>query len=159
MPRPLIEKYRYPQEDLPRYLWRVQYTGTNTISNDSGLWAAETTSSSFSWHAFRRRVINHFTWKNRYPSPFISFFSEEDHAKNWAEKMRQAGREDVEILCVDTQEDCMEGIYVFKLSEMVRNLRIWRSSLAKPARQHLKNGFFCLHHVPREAICEESVVL
>lgn len=63
----------------------------------------------------------------------------------------------VEIVCIETSE--AHDVYFFKLSEMMRKLRIWKSLLAKPVRQHVDRGYFCLHHAPQEAINDDGFVV
>ncbi|GAW17507.1 hypothetical protein ANO14919_069650 [Xylariales sp. No.14919] len=85
-----MDQYRRRPEELPRNLYRVDYLGSQTTRTDEELKAADTTTfygnSEREQGLFREAVQNHFTWSYRGRSPFVSFFSDWDHAAKWGRK-------------------------------------------------------------------------
>lgn len=130
---------------LPRNLYRVQYSGCNTEASDTGLSAADTI-SFFDEQAlpqFRKSIVNQFTRDNRTPTPYISLFSDHTHAENWALKMG----DDVQLLHVDTAQ--LADSFIFKLSTLISALPV---TIPDAAAQHIQGAYLCLHRVPRNAI-------
>jgi len=124
------------------------------MEGESGLLAGDQTTryeSSVKCYAEQRLkndIERHFTWGTRnWSSPFISLFSDWNHARNWAIKRPWKRRGNWEILEIDTS--CLDGVYVFKLSTIVNKLD---ACIPKGADTHIKDGYIALHMIPSRAI-------
>ncbi|KAI0415741.1 hypothetical protein F5X98DRAFT_388631 [Xylaria grammica] len=154
-----MDQYRCRPEELPRNLYRVQYPESQTTRTDEGLKATNTTTfygnSDYELGLFKQAVENHFTWSYRGRSPFISFFSDREHAENWGCTEPWGGSDphrDQWTLC--TIDTCLlEEIYVFKVSRLVDALGV---KIPERAGQHERGSYICLHKVPARAILEEK---
>ena len=134
-------------KQLPENLYRVQYDGCSTVFSFNGLFAADT-ATTFDETAipnFRESIVNHFTWNNRSPTPYVSTFSDREHAENWALKMGTNAK----LLRLSTA--LWDDPYVFKLSTLVQMLPV---TIPDAAFQHVKGAYLCLHSVPSDAIVE-----
>jgi hypothetical protein len=89
--------------------------------------------------------MNQFTRTNRLPTPYISTFSDCEHAENWALKMGT----NVKLLRLSTA--LWDDPYIFKLSTLVEKLPVM---IPDAASQHIEGAYLCLHSVPSEAIVE-----
>ncbi|KAI3322850.1 hypothetical protein HD806DRAFT_536031 [Xylariaceae sp. AK1471] len=146
-------------KELPRNLYRVHYSESQTTLTDEGLEAADTTTfygdSEREKGLFRQAVEDHFTWGYRGRSPFVSLFSDRNHAENWgcAEPWRGSNshREQWTLYTIDTS--LLEEIYVFKVSGLVDALGV---RIPEKAKQHEQRSYICLHRVPAHAILEEK---
>lgn len=154
-----MNQYRCRPEELPRSLYRVHYSGSQTTRTDEGLEAADTATfygdSERERGLFKQAVEDHFTWGYRGHSPFISLFSDRNHAENWGctEPWRgsNAHREQWTLYTIDTS--LLEEIYVFKVSRLVNALGL---RIPEKAEQHEQGSYICLHRVPAHAILEEE---
>lgn len=84
-----MDEYICSTLDLPDELCRVHYAGSRTaFSSQRGFTASDTTKAfaSGELNEFRRAIEKHFTWSCRDPLPFISLFSDQQHAENWGLK-------------------------------------------------------------------------
>jgi hypothetical protein len=151
-----MDRLRSAAESLPPKLWRVQYRDCQT--NDfpwDGLTAQDTTTfySEDELESFRKSVERQFTWGWRDPQPYISLFSDKDHAENWAFKEPwNNGRRtplDWEVITIDTKE--LEGVYVFNLSHLLSQMKL---SLPEKAQQHSEGAYLCLHRIPASALLD-----
>lgn len=154
-----MDQYRCPPEELPFELYRIQYPGSRTLRTDEGLVASDTTTSfgdsELERILFKRAMENHFTWGYRGRSPFISLFSDRDHAESWGCEEPWCGssphREEWSLYTIDT---CLLGdIYVFKVSKLVDDLGV---RIPERAKQHVGGSYICLHREPARAILEEK---
>jgi len=104
---------------------------------------------------FKRAIVKHFTWSCRDPLPFISLFSDREHAENWGRKEPWGVNESSEgswaLYTIDTAE--LINTNFFKLSDLVEKLSL---EIPLGARQHIKSAFLYLHHVPAKAIVENK---
>ena len=142
-----MDRLRCRVEQLPDNLYRVQYDGCNTVFSSNGLFAADTTTifDEAAIPAFRKSIVDQFTRTNRLPTPYISTFSEREHAENWALKMGTNAK----LLRLSTA--LWDDPYIFKLSTLVEMLPVM---IPDAASQHIKGAYLCLHSVPSEAIVE-----
>ena len=154
-----MNQYRCRPEELPRNLYRVHYSESQTTRTDEGLKAADTTAfysdSERERGLFKQAVEDHFTWGYRGRSPFVSLFSDRNHAEKWgcAEPWHGSNphRKQWTLYTIDTS--LLEEIYVFKVSRLVDALGV---RIPGRAEQHERGSYICLHRVPARAILEES---
>ena len=148
--------------DLPNKLYRVQYPSCQTRfyhhfhdGQDPELRANDTTAFYQHHHqlvAFRVNVRNHIDWKYYGSRPFITVFSDKEHAINWALRAPwntdQKGSSNCQLYTIDTT---LLGpkIYVFKLSTLVDHLDI---TIREEAEQDTHGAYLFLHRVPGKAI-------
>ena len=149
-----MDFFRCTQEELPSQLWRVQYKCSQTKESDEGnLLAADTHTfyddSQEDLEDFRQSVTDHCTWKHREPTPYISLFSDEDHARNWAMKPFNSTGDDCTLLTIDTK--MLEGVYVFRLQTLVDDLSI---KIPEKASGNIPRAYICLHRIPNAAIIQ-----
>lgn len=164
-----MDRLRCATDSLPPYLWRVQYSSSQTSycpdSNNNGhhgygLQARDTHTfyTEDKLESFRQSVERQFTWSWRGPQPYISLFSDEEHAENWALREPWKGNYDYhddtsdwEILTINTRQLQLADIYIFKLSDLQRELDV---SLPERAQQHSEGAYLCLHRIPASAIVQ-----
>ncbi|KAL8769052.1 MAG: hypothetical protein Q9209_004838 [Squamulea sp. 1 TL-2023] len=148
-----MEKFICPPAPRPVKLYRVQYPGCQTILSGAGLEARDTTVfySETEIHEFAQSIINQLTWGYRGAQPYITCFSDESHAENWALKEPWHNRPQKEknwcLVTIDTS--LMSGTLMFKLSELVESLNL---TLPDGALQHVDGAYLCLHKIPTTAI-------
>ena len=142
-----MDRLRCSVEQLPEYLYRVQYDGCNTVFSVNGLFAADiaTTFDETALPDFRKSIVNQFTRMNRLPTSYISTFSDREHADNWALKMGTNAK----LLRLSTA--LWDVSYVFKLSTLVQMLPV---EIPDAASQHIEGAYWFLHSVPSNATVE-----
>ncbi|KAF2007551.1 hypothetical protein P154DRAFT_614877 [Amniculicola lignicola CBS 123094] len=105
---------------------------------------------------FKQAIVNQFTWSCRASLPFISLFSDREHAENWGRKEPWRGHkglsDDWSLLVIDTTKLKNRNPF-FKLSDWLEELDL---DLPVRASQQIRGAFLCLHHIPIEAIIEKS---
>ena len=92
----MMNEYVCSDRDIPSKLYRVHYPGSRTaFSSQQGFTASDTTKTfgSDELDDFKRAIEKHFTWSYRDPLPFISLFSDQEHAENWGRKEPWRGKE------------------------------------------------------------------
>lgn len=148
-------------DKLPRYLYRVHYPRSQTTySKLAGLEARDTETvyedTPAGQNMFRDTVRRHLTWNSRQTTPFISLFSNRDHAVNWGwkESWRCYGpfEKDWSLITISTELLAECGSTVFRLSDLADRWGI--EVIPEKARQHVKGEYLCLHRVPAKAILE-----
>jgi hypothetical protein len=88
--------------------------------------------------------------------PFISLFSNREHAENWGRKEPWRGRKgpsrsgDWSLHVIDTTK-LKDTNRLFELSDLVDELSL---NMHDGAVQHILGAFLSLHHVPIEAVVE-----
>jgi hypothetical protein len=78
-------EYRLSNESLPSSLYRIDYPGSRTsYSRREGFMAAQRTKTygDQADSEFKRDIVKQFTWDCKDPVPFISLFSDREHAEN-----------------------------------------------------------------------------
>ncbi|KAK4911307.1 General control protein [Elasticomyces elasticus] len=134
----LVASFRAQQMDLAALHTVIRY------SPNRGLSAADTvTPFEDDDSTFKQSIINQFTWGNRTPTPFISVFSNHDHARLWALKMGTL----VQLYKIDVSQLSAQQIY--QLATVVRHFDI---KLAEAAQQHRAGAYLILHNIPPAAI-------
>ncbi|KAF4453641.1 hypothetical protein F53441_3650 [Fusarium austroafricanum] len=152
-----MDACRFPIHLLPKELYRVQYPGSGTtLFSNEGLVAADTAKVYDDEIHLGQAVVKQFTWSSREFSPFISLFSDREHAENWAMKEpwhrtpRGVRGDDWTLLVIDTQ--LLGDAWLYKVSQLVSALRL---QIPDKAAQHIGGSFLCMHKIPAAAIIEE----
>ncbi|KAK3311686.1 uncharacterized protein B0T15DRAFT_522251 [Chaetomium strumarium] len=82
-------KYTVSQDSLPEVLWRVTrpiFQRTQRVTGE--LWARDMPKTLLEREDLLRNVRNHFDWSSLKHTCFVSVFTDEDHARCWANKLR-----------------------------------------------------------------------
>ena len=151
-----MERYACSPHDIPKNLYRVHYPGAQVhFSPETGLAARDRTRmfSDDSPDELAQAIIHQFTWSYRDPLPFISFFSDLEHAQNWGRKTPWSPNGTARywtLHTIDTTSIRTTHTF-FRLSDIVRRLSV---TIPKNARQHIEGAFICLHDIPIGAIQE-----
>ena len=152
-----MEKFRRSPAVLPRNLYRVQYPWCQTALSGNGLAAKDTnvTYSEDEMDAFGESITNQLTWHYRGAQPYITCFSDKDHAENWVLKEpwnpSERDKDSWSLLTIDAR--LMPEIYVFKLDYLETHLEL---ELQERATQHKKGAYLCLHTIPTSAIVNSA---
>lgn len=158
-----MDEYRCSVNDLPQRLYRVDYLGSQTTcSDEDGFQAADTTTlySKDKMDLFKEAVVNHLDWNSHGASPFISVFSDREHAENWACKepwrskfMREDTLESGRWTLSVTNPAALNETYVFQVKRLEGCLGF---KIPSNARQNERSGeYLCLHKIPIIAIIEK----
>ena len=152
-----MEKFRCSPTVLPHNLYRVQYPRCQTEHSGNGLAAKDTklTFSDDEMDAFGESITNQLTWRNRGAQPYITCFSDQNHAENWALKEpwnpSERDKDSWSLLTIDTR--LMPETYVLKLDYVVAQLGL---KIPERATQHVKGAYLCLHTIPTSAIVNSA---
>jgi len=104
---------------------------------------------------FKRDIVKQFTWWCDDPIPFISLFSDREHAENWGLKRPWLGKkrhlphDNWALYVIDTAQ--LEDVYFFRLNYLVEVLGL---ELPDKASQHIGGTYLCLYNIPVTAIVE-----
>jgi len=144
-----MEHLRCRTTDLPKYLYRVQYTNCATRWSTDGLFAVDgsTMYGNNDINALAESVERQFNWSNRRVTPWISLFSDYDHAKNWALRSYDSDGKEFTLLTVDTSR--CTAVCTFKLETLRQELNL---RIPHGARSHLPGCYLALHRIPDDAI-------
>ena len=118
-----MHQFRFDVTSLPAKLYRVQYLDCRTIYRfATGLHARDTSTfySENEKNDFRQSIVNQFTWSWRQPTPYITVFSDQKHAENWALSYSRRKGDICEVIRIDSRE--LQDVYVFKLSDLQARL-------------------------------------
>ncbi|KAK5172751.1 uncharacterized protein LTR77_002871 [Saxophila tyrrhenica] len=144
-----MERLREKPWDLPEVFYRVQYPGCGTILNDGGSLQASDTTTTYGENdlvSFGQSLINQFIWGHR-GSPYISVFSDIEHAAKWAVKYSRD--HNVKTVVYKIYRHALQDTLVFS----VRNLELRRGvRIPEVSSQHRQNGYLCLHRIPAGAV-------
>jgi hypothetical protein len=91
---------------------------------------------------------NHFVWRCKIPSPFISLFRDKDHARRWAAPLITANPGMVCSLYEIDPARLAEGI-IFNASQLVD---VFEVRLPFAARSRTEDEYLVLQRIPKEAI-------
>ena len=144
--------------DVPPELYRVDYPGSRTTWTSQEGFKAADTSRAFGGKDlldFKRSIEKSFTWSYRDPLPFISLFSDREHAENWGCKepwLRDDRSEGGWTLYVIDTTEIRGTTSFFKLSSLVRRLSL---EIPRSAQQHIQGAYLCLHRIPPAAVAEK----
>lgn len=154
-----MEKYRLSNESLPSKLYRIHYPGSRTTySENEGFMAAHRTKVYRKQDVddFKSDIVKQFTWHCREPLPFISLFSDLDHAENWGLKRPWQGDapdsndDEWTLFVIDTK--LLHASCIFRLEDLVNGLRL---EIPDKAEQHISGAYLCLHTSPAFAIVDK----
>jgi hypothetical protein len=126
----------------------------STFSPEEGFRAGDNTKAlgTGELNSFKRAVEKHFTWSCHDALPFISLFSDQDHAENWGRKhpwykISSLDR-DWTLHIIDTTQ-LKTTTPFFKLSNLVEKLNL---TIPAGALQHVQGAFICMHRIPETAL-------
>ncbi|KAH1445745.1 hypothetical protein KXW65_003964 [Aspergillus fumigatus] len=151
-------EYRLSNESVPSRLYRIDYPGSRTGYSKSEDFIAAHRRKTYADQAnseFKRDIVKQFTWDCRDPVPFISLFSDREHAENWGLKQPWVGkapylsRSNWALYVIDTNR--LEDACFFRLQDLVECLGL---RLPDKADQHISGTYLCLHNIPPAAILE-----
>ena len=151
-----MEKFVY--SNAPDQLYRVDYSGSRTRYTPLEGFKATDTLKVFDADElddFKQAIEKHFHWRFRELDPFITLFSDREHAENWGRTepwQKDLGSEGGWALYVIDTAELETTTSLFKLSTLVEKLNV---HIPQGARQHVRGGFVCLHHIPSTAIAEK----
>jgi hypothetical protein len=100
--------------------------------------------------------LNQLTWSCRANLPFVSLFSDREHAESWGCKepwRKHKGLSDDWSLHVIDTTRLKDTSRFFKLNDLLKQLDL---KLPIGASQHISGAFLCLHRIPIEAIVEKK---
>ncbi|KAF7551792.1 hypothetical protein G7046_g7612 [Stylonectria norvegica] len=134
-------KRHHRVKHLPRRLWRVRYSSCQDFEHlASGDIVASDWECDFTDEAELRDAIRkHLDWRSRTPSCFLSVFTDERHARNWAKLISE--RCDWVRVCQIATIMLRSSTCIFDPSEMVG--------------QH-NNELLFLHQIPSLALIDSS---
>ena len=118
-----MEEYICSPSDIPTLLYRTDYPGARTsFLPEEGFRAADTTRTFGAGEIdeFKAAIEKQFSWSCRDPLPFISLFSDREHAENWGcERHRKDGslKDDGTLHIIDTTHLNMTTCF-FKLVDL-----------------------------------------
>lgn len=151
-----MESYRC--SDVPPKLYRIDYPGSRTTWTSQEGFKATDTSRTFGGKDLldsKRSIEKSFTWSCRDPSPFISLFSDREHAENWGCREPWLGNHRTEggwtLYVIDTTESRRTTLF-FNFSSLVRGLSL---DIPERAQQHVEGAYLSLHRIPPAAVIEE----
>ncbi|EGR50522.1 uncharacterized protein TRIREDRAFT_121111 [Trichoderma reesei QM6a] len=136
----LFDADAYECDDLPERFYRVTYPGSQTRDEDTGDYVSDTTLEISDDVDLKEIVEDHFYWR-RAPSPFISVFCDERHARNWARKRvdkLNCSLGDVYISEIDTAK-LPAGTTVFEATLLADMLDIYHP--------YSENEYLVLHRI------------
>jgi hypothetical protein len=146
-----MDSYIYSESDLPHKFYRVHYPeNRTTFSSQRWLYryGQEQDFGANELSEFKRAIEKQFTWGCRDSLPFISLFSDREHAENWGLKepgRGNRGSEENRSLNVINTAKMINANHFFKLSDLVEKLDL---DIPEGAGQHIEGAFLCLHHIP-----------
>lgn len=140
-------------DSLPAKLYRVQYDGCQTNHDGNGLHAKDRSRLPSTLPDFARSIENHFTWRCKTSSRYITLFSDEVHARNWASSRSRSTGHLYNLITISTFH--LSQSKLFKLSNLVAGLNL---EIPDGAAQHIPGAYLCLHCVPSHAIGKTYVI-
>jgi len=153
MATPVMNSYQVDRRAFPLTLYRVDYPGAQaTYSRQSGFQAAGNFTPCYA-QGLRNSVGYHLDWRSRMKSPFISAFSNREHAHNWARVWRENnGYKHCLIMVISIKAD--HGVVVFRVADLVDRLGI--STSLEPSQY--ESEYLCFRRIPPEAILRMEAV-
>jgi hypothetical protein len=152
-----MDKYVCSILDLPDELYRVDYPGSRVVFSAREGFVASDTTKTFNTNELgdlKRAIEKQFTWSCRDPLPFISLFSNREHAENWGCKepwRRNDSSEGSWALHVISTIELRNTHNFFRLRDLMEKLSL---DIPERAEQHIQGAFICLHRIPVTAIVE-----
>ncbi|KAK4113136.1 hypothetical protein N656DRAFT_644156 [Canariomyces notabilis] len=138
-----LRDYAQSRDSIPKFhvFWRVTHGGSQSRrdSKTGELRAAASDLLIDNEERLKRAVANHIQWSCREKSPFLSVFSDEEHARRWAKYCDPP----VYITQVITSR-LPSDVYYFSAPTLCRRLHI--------IHEYGRNEVFILHRIPWQAL-------
>ena len=130
---------------LPSTLYRIDYTDAQTTFDPAkGFVASDPRAPPLAeLNYLRLAFLSHASW-GRVPSPFISTFADERHARNWA---LAQGDVSVRMMVIDTTR--LPTGQVLRAVDGYQKLGI-----EVPANARTEHEYLCLNRIPATAVVE-----
>ncbi|KAI5366401.1 hypothetical protein Slin15195_G079210 [Septoria linicola] len=135
--------------------YRVQYEGAwTTVTTIGGLQASSifpNPSRGFTDAKLKQLTSDHLDWNSRQGSPFISIFTDEQHAEDWAMKWSERnGGKTANVLHIE----CSKITRLFSVKEVVNSLGIDTEMLP----EQYEDEYLAVNQIPTEAIVENRPI-
>ncbi|KAG8852732.1 hypothetical protein FRB91_006066 [Serendipita sp. 411] len=147
MSTPAINTYKLRRQEFPITLYGVDYPGSQTAYSEEEGFQADSDFTPYYTTGLRNAVEYHLDWQCRIPSPFISTFSNREHARNWARTWRENNDNEM-CYIVEMRIKANDGVTVFRLADLVNELDIPTSLHASQYRSE----YLCFRHIPAETV-------
>ncbi|KAG8814488.1 hypothetical protein FRC19_001708 [Serendipita sp. 401] len=148
-----MHPYHLRQEDFPITLYRVHYPGSQTTFSEHFGFQSASNFTPYRTNGLRNAVTYHIDWQCNTPSPFISTFSNREHALNWARIWRgNHNLQDCQI--VELRILANDGVAVFRLADLVNALGI--TTTLEPSQY--RSEYLCFHNIPARAVVRTDSV-
>jgi hypothetical protein len=142
-----LQDYARPHDSLPGVLWRVTHPNSQHELNpiNGEMWARVRSGNAISDEAsLKQRISDHFNWSSRKPSCFLSVFTDEEHARNWAGRcVRNTGDSQVDITPIITAK-LPATAQVFDATSLHKRLRIYY--------RYPEHEVMFLHRIPWQSL-------
>ncbi|KAF2191484.1 hypothetical protein K469DRAFT_372249 [Zopfia rhizophila CBS 207.26] len=159
-----MDRYRFPAEQRPRYLYRVQFESARTqYDNRTGFKAADTETfiSDHQVSLFKASIENHLLWNDdpNKDSVYVSAFARESHARHWARKLSKRNLNRGKIYRIFKIDTSKAGLNMYSALDLVDQLDIdldnlWKTKRSPRSlgRDTIEDEYFYLYNVPAEAV-------
>ena len=138
----------YKCTHLPKTLWKVIHCGTQSQTDPftGDLIASDSTRIFSDSSELKQAIEAHIDWWSRQPSCFLSVFSDEQHARNWA-KQREQTQSEVYIYEINTTKLPIDA-FVLGIDLLKVTLGI-----VHPSSTH---ELLFLHRIPAQAMISKT---
>jgi hypothetical protein len=145
-----LADYRVPASEYPKILYRVDHAQACTrFHGVLGFLATRPNYELKDQEDFEIAVQRHLWWDHGFESPFISLFSDEDHAWNWGHKWKKNNSfQDFKVVKIEIK--ATHDVVLFSVPLLLARLDITPKNHAYHNHEYL-----CLHNIP--LICITSV--
>ncbi|KIM26855.1 hypothetical protein M408DRAFT_330422 [Serendipita vermifera MAFF 305830] len=154
MSTPIMDSFRVSQHNFPLTLYRVEYPGTQTSYSQQSGFQAASTFTPYSINGLRNAVEYHLDWRCRVLSPFISTFSNREHAHNWARVWSENNNHRDWCFVVVVTLMPQHGVTVFRVADLVNRLGI--NTSLDPSQY--ESEYLCFQRIPPGAVVREQEV-
>ena len=138
--------------------YRVQYEGAwTTVTTIGGLQASSifpNPSRGFTDAKLKQLTSEHLDWNSSLGSPFISIFTDQSHAEDWALKWSERNGGKVASLLVI---DCNKITRLLSIREVVRQLGI-ETTRTEMVPEQYEDEYVAINQIPTEAIIENRPI-
>jgi hypothetical protein len=145
-----LSRYRANPEALPKLMYRVHYSPCQTrwYDDEYGGFESVLHTTPATEELFVKTMLQHLRWEH-IRSPFISLFSDEEHAQNWAlDRSRKIGKECNVVKIWSGPGNCAQFFHVPSLWSQLphdsedarRNCPTWH-----------EHEYLCLFQIPSQA--------
>jgi hypothetical protein len=148
-----MERYRMRLNYRPLTLYRVQYAGSMTqyvYPNSKELQAASLAVPQ-NEQEFKTMINKHLNWRCKDRSPFISTFSDREHAIKWGYKVIEKSWNRASTFTLLEYRISGPEAMIFSLLTLQRSLHVdtWDGKLAN-------HEYLCLHRISSESFTRSS---